>query len=134
MSRSGRVEAGEAMTNDALRERVARRLYQAMCEAFCGYVEDMPDDEPIGGDVRVDGTIDFEKLADQVLAVYNTEAPKPSLRCVVDDCSYEPADYDDLNKHSGLCHLQPNPFKYGAEYRYPGVDRAGDFMWHVVAE
>lgn len=54
------------------------------------------------------------------------------LRCVVDDCSYEPGSYAELNEHSRQCHLESNPFRYGTSHRYPGVDRAGDFIWWAL--
>ncbi len=51
------------------------------------------------------------------------------MRCVVDDCPFEPQTYEELNEHSRNRHMQRNPFKNGTTHRYPGADRAGDFIW-----
>lgn len=61
-------------------------------------------------------------------AASKIDPPNNPFPCVVNNCTYEPTSYDDLNTHSRENHLE----RHGTSHRYPGCDRAGDFIWHAV--
>ena len=65
--------------DDTLRDAVAKMLYREMKECCNGYVEYIPDADPIGeGGVTFDGNIAIDALADAVIEAFRTEFAPPT--------------------------------------------------------